>query len=466
MRTTSSLGKSLATALAGLMLLVAPLAAEARPVFVLDISGPIGPATAEYVAQGLEAAAGADAALVVLRMDTPGGLDGSMRSIIRAVIESAVPVAGYVPGGGRAASAGTYILYASHIAAMAPGTNLGAATPVQIGAPSPLPLPGPGRAPPAPAGGEDGGERGGPGSGKPTAQPGIKEKAVNDAVAYIRSLAKMRGRNEDWAARAVTEAASLPAEDALAMGVIDLVARDVAELVRLADGRRVGLRGTPTAVATADATLQPFAQNWRVKLLSVITNPNVAYILLLIGIYGILFEFYTPGLAGPGIVGAISLLLGLYALQLLPISYAGAALTLLGIALIVAETFVPSFGVLGIGGIAAFVIGSVILIDTDAPGFGVSPSLIAAVAVVSAGAMLLTFAFLARARRRAVVSGPEQMVGSAGTVVDWSGDGGSVRVHGEMWRARASSPLALGAHVRVTRLDGLTLTVEPQTEGN
>ncbi len=449
-------------AVAAMLWIAAAPAARSSTVYLLDISGAIGPATAEYVEQGLSSAGNADASLVVLRIDTPGGLDGSMRSIVRQIIESPIPVASFVPGGGRAASAGTYILYASHIAAMAPGASLGAATPVQIGGGERSPFPDLGRLRGPPD--QDAGDEKTPKT-KGTALPGMKEKIVSDAVAYIRSLAKLRGRNEDWATRAVTEAASLPAQDALKIGVIDLVAEGVEDLVRRVHGRQVKILSATRAIVTSGAIIQPFAPDWRVRLLSIIIDPNVAYILLLIGIYGIIFEFYSPGLGGPGIVGAISLLLGLYALQLLPINYAGAALTLLGIALIVAETFVPSFGILGIGGIAAFVIGSVILIDTDAPGFGVSEALIGAIAVTGAGTMLLTAAFFARARRRAVVSGPEQMIGSTGTVVSWSDNAGSVRVHGEMWHAEAESPLTPGAPVRVVRISSLTLTVEPQPEG-
>jgi membrane-bound serine protease (ClpP class) len=340
----------------------------------LDVNGPIGPATAEYIEQGLESAASQKAALVILRMDTPGGLDTSMRTIIKAIIASPVPVATFVPSGGRAASAGTYILYASHIAAMAPGTNLGAATPVQIGGGGgrPLPIPDLDRL--------KGKEKAQPSPEKKA--PGMKEKIVNDAVAYIRSLARMHGRNEEWAAKAVTEAASLPAEEALKLGVIDVVAGNVEALTAKIHGRQVTVRGKKHIIDIKNAKLVPIVPDWRARLLSIITNPNVAYILLMIGVYGLMFEFYSPGLIVPGVVGGICLLLGLYALQLLPINYAGLALTLLGIALVIAETFVPSFGALGLGGIAAFVIGSVILLDTDAPGYGVSWPLIAAIAGV------------------------------------------------------------------------------------
>lgn len=442
-----------ALAMAGL----APVSVQAqgRSIILLDVNGPIGPATAEYIERGLEEAAKRDAVLVIQRIDTPGGLDTSMRTIIKAIVASPVPVATFVPSGGRAASAGTYILFASHVAAMAPGTNLGAATPVQIGGSRPLPIPDMDRF----RGKEKAKEPQGP---KP---PGMKEKIANDAIAYIRSLARIHGRNEEWAAKAVSQAASLPADEALKKGVVDVVAANVEDLIAQIDGRKVTVRGASRGIETRNAVLVPIEPDWRSRFLSVITNPNVAYILLMIGLYGLIFEFYSPGMIVPGVIGGISLLLGLYALQLLPINYAGLALTLLGIALVVAETFVPSFGVLGLGGIAAFVLGSVILIDTEAPGYGVSWPLVAAIAGGGSAAMLLTALLFARSRRRAVVSGPEEMVGTKGSVVSWSDGKGTVRVHGELWQAQAGQALVPGNTVEVTELDGLTLVVEPAANG-
>ena len=441
---------------------------EPGTAVVLDIKGPIGPAVSDYVVRGIRKAQDMGAALVVLRMDTPGGLDSSMREIIQAIVASPVPVASFVPSGGRAASAGTYILYASHIAAMAPGANLGAATPVQIGGSSPQ-EPRAGRdseprdsAPPSKSKGKK--NRATPQAAAPApAHPTMEDKALNDAIAYIRSLAQMRGRNVEWAEQAVRQAASLSAEDALKMHVIDLMARDVPDLLARIDGRSVTIGGRARDLVTLDMKVVELAPDWRSQVLAVITNPNVAYMLMVAGMYGLFFEFMSPGMVAPGIFGGISLLLGLYALQLLPVSYAGLALTLLGIGLMVAEAFLPSFGVVGIGGVVAFVIGSVLLIDTDMPGFGVSWVTIAAFAASSAVFFLIGLGFVARARKRAVVSGPEQMVGSVGRVVDWDGTQGRVRVQGEIWTARAPASLQPGATVRVRRLDGLTVDVEQST---
>ena len=411
----------------------------------LEIDGPIGPATSDYVVRALEEAEARGADAAILRMDTPGGLSSSMREIIQAILASPVPVLGYVaPEGARAASAGTYILYACHIAAMAPATNLGAATPVSI-APA-------GGGPAAPGGEED------------TGPDAKTRKAVNDAVAYIRGLAKRRDRNAEWAEKAVREAASLDAEAAVKENVADFVARDVPDLLAQADGRQVEVAGESRTLATKDLMVERLEPDWRSRLLSVITNPNVAYILMLIGIYGLIFEFSNPGMVVPGVVGAICLMLALFAFQVLPVSYAGVGLILLGVALMVAEAFAPSFGALGIGGVIAFAFGSVILIDTDAPGFGIDPALIGGVTLASAGLFIFILGMLFKARGRPVVSGMEEMVGARGVATaDFEGEG-TVRAHGEMWKARSDQPIRQGQAVRVTAIDGLTLQVTPEAE--
>ncbi|HET9245100.1 MAG TPA: nodulation protein NfeD [Xanthobacteraceae bacterium] len=449
--------RALFAAMVALSLPASEVAAAPRAL-VLEIDGAIGPAVADYVVRELRGVGQSDTRLVILRMNTPGGLDTSMRTIIRAILSSPVPVAAYVaPSGARAASAGTYITYASAIAAMAPGTNLGAATPIQVGRMPRLP----GGAPEQPAG-EKSKEKGSDDKTSP-AEPADTEtrKAVNDAVAYIRGLAELNDRNADWAAEAVRAAVSLPASEALKLHVIDVIADDVPDLLRKIDGRTVKAAGKTERLATAGLDVVTAAADWRTELLAVITDPNVAFILMLIGVYGLIFEFLNPGAVAPGLIGSISLLVALYALNLLPINYAGAALVLLGIGLMVAEAHIGSFGVIGVGGIVAFVIGAIMMFPTGAPGFTLSLSVVGATTVATAALFLLLLTMLLRSRRRPVVTGKEGLLGAEGETVAWDGEEGRVRVNGEIWRARARLSLQPGARIKVINREGLVLVVEP-----
>jgi membrane-bound serine protease (ClpP class) len=469
---------------------------------LLEIKGAIGPATSRYVVHGIESAQKAGNRLVILEVDTPGGLDTSMRDIIRAILASSVPVVTYVsPPGARAASAGTYILYASHIAAMAPATNLGAATPVSIGGespaepnptsapspapnptsapgPAPTPSPSPSRDPkssphqpsqppstqsPSPSGAPSDAQ---PDTTPPSPQPttAMERKVINDAVAYIRGLAELRGRNADWAEKAVRGAASLSSTAALQQKVIDVVARDIPDLLKQLDGREVKIGDHALKLATRDLRVQRVKPDWRTELLAVITNPTVAYGLMLIGIYGLLLEGYNPGVMLPGVAGTICLLLALFAFQILSVNYAGLALVALGVGMIIAEFFFPTFGSLGLGGLIAFVVGSLILFDTDVPGMNVALPLIAAIATVG-GLVVVAIAYVAaRSMRRPVVTGVQGMIGDDAEVLqDFTGAGsGRVRYRGELWNARSSVGLQAGQMARIVKVEGLTLWLEPR----
>ncbi|MFM0299539.1 nodulation protein NfeD [Paraburkholderia sediminicola] len=488
---------------------VAEAAAAPNSVVVIPVNGAISPASADFIVRSLQRAADDRAQLAVLQLDTPGGLDTSMRQIIKAILGSPVPVATFIaPSGARAASAGTYIVYASHIAAMAPGTNLGAATPIQMGIG--------GAEPPAGGGGMPGlpGTGGGGGTGAQKNEPAVSasagsassaasansassaapsatlpldtqstelRKQVHDAAAYIRGLAQMRGRNADWAERAVREAVSLSASEALAQHVVDLNARDIPDLLRQVNGRTISTSRGDVKLNTANAPVVTLEADWRSQFLAVITDPNVALVLLMIGMYGLFFEFANPGFVLPGVVGAISLLMGLFAMQMLPVNYVGLGLIFLGIAFLIGEAFLPTFGSLGFGGVVAFVIGALMLIDTDVPGYGIPLPLIAAVVMFSVVFVFGVSRLALRARRRPVVTGSEGLIGSLGVVLDGGllpdgallqGDatadataGGTLagwaQVHGERWRVSSTAPVAAGHAVRVTARRGLTLTVVP-----
>lgn len=415
--------------LLALLLILLALPARAQPPAVLmPVEGAIGPAVAEYVADGIAEAEAAGAPLVVLRLDTPGGLDRSMRAINAAILGARVPVACWVgPAGARAASAGTFILYACHVAAMAPGTHLGAATPVSMG-----------------------GEMG----------EAMEAKAVNDAVATIRGLAELRGRDADWAEKAVREGATLTAPQAVKAGVAEILARDLDAVMAALDGRVVTVGGRRVTLATEGVAVVPREADLRTRLLTALASPEVAYLLLLVGVYGILFELMNPGTLVAGVVGAVSLLLGLYALGMLPVDYSGVGLMVLGLALMVAEAFAPSFGILGLGGAAAFAIGSLMMFDTGVPGFELSVSVVVGATVASALLVAVGLAAAIRSRRGRPTTGGEALVGAGGEVVAWQGGAGQVRVDGELWNARAPTAFTPGEKVRVAARHGLVLEVE------
>ncbi|OMH25840.1 nodulation protein NfeD [Motiliproteus sp. MSK22-1] len=444
------------------------LSADNRPqAWSVKLSGGIGPASSDYLIRALEKAAKEDIHLLIIEMDTPGGLDKSMRAMIKKIIASPVPVATFVyPSGSRAASAGTYILYASHIAAMAPATNLGAASPVQIGAPA---LPGTPQQPaksPQQSKDENLSEENPRTEDLPPEDSAttMRRKVLNDATAYIRGLAELHNRNADWAEKAVRGAKSLSAEKAVELGVVDLIATDLEDLTRQLDGRTVRVQNQDYLLKTRNIEILRIEPDWRSQFLVIITNPNIAYILMLIGVYGLLLEFYNPGVGVPGIVGGISLLVALYAFQLLPISYIGLALILFGIALMSIEALSPSFGIFGFGGAVSFAIGSVMLMDSDLPGYQIAVPVIAAFTVFS---LLLTVVILAlalKARKGAMVSGDAVLVGQWAIAIEDFQAAGKVRVQGEIWNARCQDAVRAGEPVFIQAIEGLTLRVSRSGE--
>lgn len=442
-------------------------------VRVLPVEGVISPASADFLVRGIEEAAEDGAHLVILRMDTPGGLDASMRSIVRTILGSSVPIVTFVaPSGARAASAGAFILYASHIAAMAPASNLGAASPVAVGGGA-----SPGRAPgdrtrdkdaqPAtqpPSEGNEGrtsNENDNPNARGRAGEDTSMRKATNDAAAYLRSLAQLRGRNVEFAEKAVLEAQSLSAQEALEKDVIDIVATDIPQLLLQLDQREVTMGGNAVTLQTAQAEIEEVEPGWRTSVLAIVANPQVALILMMVGVYGLFFELTNPGAAIPGVAGLICLVLGLYAFQLLPVNWAGLALIFLGVAMMIGEVFLPSFGALGVGGVAAFIIGGLMTSDLDWPGYSISMPFLIGTAVAMAALIVLTGTLAARAHRRPVVTGEKGMIGMQGTVALSHEGLAYAEVGGERWRISSSQPLAPGDPIRVTGVDGLTLIVEP-----
>jgi membrane-bound serine protease (ClpP class) len=426
----------------------------------VELTGPIGPAAAEYVDDAMRRATDEGATAIVLQLDTPGGLAESMRPVIAGILASKVPVLGYVaPGGARAASAGTYILYACHVAAMAPATHLGAATPVSLGGGTPMPLPGSG-APASPTSAPSSPGNGDERAPGPDAESG---KVLNDAIAYIRSLAQLRGRNAAWAEQAVRGAATLTASEAAEKHVIDFVAADATALLAQADGRTVRVGERMLTLRLAGLPLRDYAPNWRNRFLATITNPTIAYLLLLAGIYGLVLEAFHPGTLLPGIGGGICLLIGLYALQLLPVNYAGLALMALGIGLLLAEAFNPSVGAFGIGGVIAFVVGSIMLFRAGVPGYAVNIGVIAGIALCAMLGLGVLLRLAMRARSTPHFSVEESMQATVGELLQPVGANGDswALVQGERWRVRCASALPAGARVRVLRREGLLLWVEP-----
>ncbi|MEA3419019.1 MAG: nodulation protein NfeD [Campylobacterota bacterium] len=425
-----------------LLLICLPVFATTSTIIKLEVRGIIGPASSSYLKEGMEVAIRQNAQMVLIELDTPGGLSTSMREMIQVITNSSLPVIVYVsPKGARAASAGTYLVYASHVAVMAPGTNLGAATPVSM---MPTPMMGD--------------------SNASSSATTLEKKAINDAMAYIKSLAELNDRNITWALEAVEEAKSISAEDALRHGVIDIMAENTTELLSKLEGRSVRVSDRNITLKTKGAVIEHFEADWKTRLLSIITNPNIAYMLLLIAIYGIFFELMNPGGIFPGVIGVISGLIALYALNMIPFNYAGLLLIIVGLAFMVAEVFVSGFGILGIGGAIAFAFGSLLLFDAQTLGSGVSIPLIIAFSLVSLGFFIFVMQFILRSKSAKVVSGVEEMIGSTAEVLEITNKGYYVRCHGEIWYAESKTPLKAGQNVRVESLSGLTLYVIPIKE--
>jgi len=436
-----------------------------QKVVVLELKGALGVATAEYIIDGIEHAEAIDAELVIIDMDTPGGLMSPMRDIIQAILNSSVPVATYVtPEGARADSAGTYILLASHIAAMAPTTHLGAATPVSLTGDSVTPkqdsedTEGGDET----EGSDESDEDSSADEADPQAGTSMERKVLNDAIAYIRGLAERHGRNADWAEEAVRDASTLTAREALEQNVIEFIAEDHATLLEMVNGHEITVDGETVALETSSVVIEEFESSLRIKILSAVASPEIVLILGMIGLYGLMYEGWNPGAIVPGVVGIICLLLAAYGLQVLPVNYAGLALIIVGLALMTAEAFAPSFGALGLGGIAAFVFGAIMMFDSGVPGFGISLTFVISVAVIAALFIVWLVSFVLKLRRRGAVSGSDSIIGGIGTAMsDFSGEG-KIWLEGESWTARSSSPISKDQEVVVTNMVGLMLEIEPK----
>lgn len=419
-----------------LLFLLSPALFAAEKALVLHIDAPIGPATQDYIERGITYANKEHYAMIVLQMNTPGGLETSMRGINEAIITSPLPVIAYVaPSGARAASAGLFIMYASHFAAMAPGTNAGAASPVKL--------------------------QGETKAADAKDQNADEKKAVNDAAAYIRSLAQLRGRNVEWAEQAVREAVSVSAIEAKKLNVINEVANDYPDLLKKLDGRTAMVQGVNETLNTKDIQLTHMPADWRYQFLSFLTNPNIAYILMLIAIYGLFFELSNPGLILPGVAGIIALFLVLYAFQLMPINYVGLSLVLIGIGFMVLEVLISSFGMIGFGGVIAFIIGSVMLFNDNESGYYLTWPLILIMSIISISFFFMLLSLAVKSHKKAIVTGKEGLIGSKGVVLNVMNEQIVVRVLGEIWEARSSQMLDRGQKIRVAQVNGLILWVEP-----
>jgi len=433
----------------------APAHAQEKPrVVVLTIADTIGPASADYFKRGLDKAVAQNADLVILALDTPGGLDTSMRAMIHDILGAPIPVATFVsPSGARAASAGTFILYASHIAAMTPASNIGAASPVSIGIGG------------ASGNGDDNGDDDDDEEAEDKApkrqRDVMSSKIENDASAYLRSLAQLRDRDVEFAREAVEEAASIPASEALERGVIEWVAQDIPDLLDQLSGSTVLLdKNHEVTLALEGAVVETITPDWRTQLLALLANPQLAIVLMMIGVYGLFFELTSPGFALPGVAGLICLVLGLYAFHMLPINWAGAGLLLLGIILMIAEAFVPSFGALGIGGIIAFMLGGIFLTDTEFPAYQISWPFMAGLGIVSLLMLLITAHLATRSLRAPLASGLSTLIGLTGRVTDEKEGTFYAEIQGEHWRVVSDQTLTIGDKVTVTDAQGLTLTVK------
>lgn len=470
------LRRVLGAALAVTLLASSPLAQADGIVVEMDLEGALGVATAEYIIGGIDHANEIDAKAIIIRMDTPGGLMEPMRDIIQSILASNVPVITYVsPGGARADSAGTFIVFASHVAAMAPTTHLGAASPVNLTGADPG---GNDNAPAADDANEadeandtdnaDDTETDSEATDdddEPVADTAMGRKVMNDAIAYIRGLAETQGRNADWAEDAVRNAATMTATEAVENNVVDLIATDRDELLSSIHGREVMLNNETHVMDTEDVVIELFERSWRLKVLDVIASPEIALLLVMVGIYGLWFEGYSPGAIVPGVVGVICLLLAAYALQVLPVNYAGLILIVIGVILIIAEAFAPSFGALGLGGLAALIFGSIMMFDSGIPGFGISISFVVGMAVVFGAFLLWLATYLIRLQRRGAVSGAERILHTVGIATESFSGEGHVWLEGESWAARSSAPVNKDQEVRIRKIDGLVLEVEPLESG-